>query len=393
MLHKIVRSAKYFLFVILFTISCLVACRHDHPANSEEESAYMGDYESPPNKWGFINKEGQLVIKATYDDVGPFSEGFAAVNKDGKWGFIDRKGNIVIQPIYKSAWAFHEKKARVQQFDQPEQFIDQKGTAMHADGWSAADDFSNGRARVKVGNSFGYIDSTGHLVIQPIYTRGWNFNNDICIVEYQEKLGVIDLKGAYILKPEYDFIKIAGKNKIILSRLGNTSMAHDATGKELARIPEGKMSDSDGHLISVREGNKMYLFDVSTKAAIKPEVYTNIIYLEDSLWAGKTSEGYLLLDHEGQPLTSTAYKQINKFSDGLAAYGKGEFWGYMDKTGLERTNDVFGLAWDYREGLARAAFKDGIAFIDQQQNLAFYPPLGSVDMRDFSEGLASVQME
>jgi len=381
------------LFVMLLAISCLVACRHDNTASSEEESAYMADYESPANKWGFINKEGHLVIKATYDDVGPFSEGLAAVNKDGKWGYIDREGNMVIQPIYKSAWAFHEKRARVQQFDQPEQFIDQKGTAMPSDGWSAADDFSNGRARVKVGNYFGYIDSSEQLVIQPIYTRGWNFKDGICIVEYQEKLGVIDLNGAYILKPEYDFIKIAGKNKIILCRLVNTSIAYDATGKELARIPESKMSDSDGHLIAVREKDKMYLFDLSKQAAIKPVVYTNIIYLEGSLWAGKSGEGYLLLDHEGQPVTSTAYNQINKFSDGLAAYSQGEFWGYMDKPGIERTGEVFGLAWDYKEGLARAAFKDGIAFIDQQQKLAFYPPKGSVDMRDFSEGMASVQME
>lgn len=30
------------------------------------------------------------------DEVGPFSEGLAAVRKDGKWGFIDQEGNLVI---------------------------------------------------------------------------------------------------------------------------------------------------------------------------------------------------------------------------------------------------------------------------------------------------------
>jgi hypothetical protein len=153
------------------------------------------------------------------------------------------------------------------------------------------------------------------------------------------------------------------------------------------------MMDCDGHLVSVRKGTNMYLLNLSEKKPIDTTLYINIIYLEDSLWAGKTKEGYVLLDPEGKPLTTIAYRQINKFSNGLAAYSKGDYWGYMNKQGVELTKEVFGLAWDYKEGLARAAFKDGIAFIDEQQKLAFYPPLGSLDMRDFSEGLASVQMQ
>ena len=192
MLHQKIRTIRgLFLFSILSTVF-ISSCHRDAHAKSEEETAYMADYESPSAKWGFLNKEGELVIKAEYDDVGPFSEGLAAVNKNGLWGFIDPEGNMAIQPIYKSAWAFHENMARVQQFDQPEQFIDRKGKPLDSDNWSAADDFSNGRARVKVGNSFGYIDSSGKLLVQPIFTRGWNFADGMCIVEYQEKLGVIN---------------------------------------------------------------------------------------------------------------------------------------------------------------------------------------------------------
>jgi hypothetical protein len=236
MLHQKIRTIRgLFLFSILSTVF-ISSCHRDAHAKSEEETAYMADYESPSAKWGFLNKEGELVIKATYDDVGPFSEGLAAVNKNGLWGFIDLEGNMAIQPIYKSAWAFHENMARVQQFDQPEQFIDRKGKPMEADNWSAADDFSNGRARVKVGKSFGYIDSSGKLLVQPIFTRGWNFADGMCIVEYQEKLGVINLKGDYVLQPKYDFIKIIPGTKVILCRQGTTAFAFTAEGTELTKF-------------------------------------------------------------------------------------------------------------------------------------------------------------
>lgn len=56
---------------------------------------------SENNKWGFIDKNGDIVVEAQYDKVTEFNEyGFAAVKKDGKWGSIDVSGNEVIRPTY-----------------------------------------------------------------------------------------------------------------------------------------------------------------------------------------------------------------------------------------------------------------------------------------------------
>lgn len=52
-------------------------------------------------KWGFADKEGNMVVEAKYDKVTEFNEyGFAAVKKDGKWGAISRDGKEVIEPSY-----------------------------------------------------------------------------------------------------------------------------------------------------------------------------------------------------------------------------------------------------------------------------------------------------
>jgi hypothetical protein len=49
---------------------------------------------------GFINKKGDLIIPLMYEYVTSFSEGLAAVKKDGKWGFIDGNNKVVIPFIY-----------------------------------------------------------------------------------------------------------------------------------------------------------------------------------------------------------------------------------------------------------------------------------------------------
>ena len=52
-------------------------------------------------KYGFVDKDGKVIVDYIYDDVGmQNSFGFAAIKKDGKWGAVDRNGNIVQEPIY-----------------------------------------------------------------------------------------------------------------------------------------------------------------------------------------------------------------------------------------------------------------------------------------------------
>ena len=77
-----------------------VSCKQDTTGHSEEESAHMADYEAPVTQWGFINHEGSLVIRPSFDDAGPFSEALAAVSKSGKWGYIDLTGKIVIPAVF-----------------------------------------------------------------------------------------------------------------------------------------------------------------------------------------------------------------------------------------------------------------------------------------------------
>ena len=47
-------------------------------------------------KYGFVDKDGNVVVDYSYDDATEQNEfGFAAVKLNGKWGAIDSKGNIV----------------------------------------------------------------------------------------------------------------------------------------------------------------------------------------------------------------------------------------------------------------------------------------------------------
>lgn len=53
------------------------------------------------DKWGFVDKDGNVKVQNEYDFVTEINEyGFAGIKKDNKWGVIDSNGNIVQEPIY-----------------------------------------------------------------------------------------------------------------------------------------------------------------------------------------------------------------------------------------------------------------------------------------------------
>ncbi len=52
-------------------------------------------------KWGFINKSGNVIVDYKYDNVTEINEyGYAGIKQNGKWGVINQNGEIVLEPSY-----------------------------------------------------------------------------------------------------------------------------------------------------------------------------------------------------------------------------------------------------------------------------------------------------
>jgi hypothetical protein len=60
---------------------------------------YLWPVQDDHCRWGFINSKG-IVVSPQFDNVYNFSEGLASVLVDDKWGFINRAGEMVIPPQF-----------------------------------------------------------------------------------------------------------------------------------------------------------------------------------------------------------------------------------------------------------------------------------------------------
>ena len=52
-------------------------------------------------KYGFVDKDGNVVVDYIYDDATEQNTaGYAGIKKDGLWGAIDLNGNVSVEPKY-----------------------------------------------------------------------------------------------------------------------------------------------------------------------------------------------------------------------------------------------------------------------------------------------------
>ena len=97
-----------------------------------EDCTFSGDFKEGlawfgvrGQKWGCFDRDGKVIIKPKYDDVGGFSGGLAPVNvggkryrgrseEGGKWGYVDRSGREVIPLQFDWAWDFVDGFAEVE---------------------------------------------------------------------------------------------------------------------------------------------------------------------------------------------------------------------------------------------------------------------------------------
>jgi hypothetical protein len=140
-------------------------------------------------KWGFVDKNGRLVIDPQFEDASDFSDGLAPVkihseettwcppdasgSRSGftmKWGYIDKTGKLIIPAQFESAAPFSEGLAVIHNCEQAF-FIDKTGKIVVSGNFRYASSFFGGLARVetmsKEGLLSGLIDRTGQFVWGP----------------------------------------------------------------------------------------------------------------------------------------------------------------------------------------------------------------------------------
>lgn len=192
--------------------------------------------EADSGRWGctFIDTMGRILFPPTFDNLQPFTCGYALVCREGKWGVMDHQGNIVLpivydqvstafdtllfagtargmalfdkqmhqltEPVYTTTRGISDDRILVER-DGRQGFLDRTGREVIPCIYDEVGPFNLCRAVVRIGDRFGIIDTAGRIVL-PIeyeskspYGRKYTYHDSLALVEKDGRLGYVDLDG------------------------------------------------------------------------------------------------------------------------------------------------------------------------------------------------------
>ncbi|MBX3012744.1 MAG: WG repeat-containing protein [Caldilineaceae bacterium] len=153
-------------------------------------------------QYGYIDRSGRFVIPPQFEAAKPFSQGLAAVVLGGKTGYINSRGDIVIEPTFDVGSDFQEGRALVTTGDRLT-YIDPAGTVMvDIPGLTQGQPFVEGAAAVVIDGQSGYIDLQGNLLVAPQFTYAGNFERGLAVVESATTWGLLNSVGEVVLELE-----------------------------------------------------------------------------------------------------------------------------------------------------------------------------------------------
>lgn len=164
--------------------------------------------------WGYIDVKGDWVIEPKFSQAYNFSCDRAEVVdvESGMHGFIDPMGNYAVEPLYYEANAFSEGYAAVATWGDQERdiyynwgFIDADGNAITDFIYDDVLAFHDGLAAVTEAFEYGYIDTTGKIVIPYMFTGVTNFTHDraLAACAWSEYGHLIDKEGNQLTEDCY----------------------------------------------------------------------------------------------------------------------------------------------------------------------------------------------
>ena len=152
-------------------------------------------------KYGYINKQDEVVIPLQYDKVGHFKMGLATAKENGTWKYIDQKNNVVYDK-YKN----EVEGMRAVYKGSKCGFINKDRKLIVPLIYDKVFDFKNGYAVVEKNKKRGYVQKDGKLLTEIKFDKAFNFSKNMATVQQGNKQGCINTKGKLIIPCEYDKI-------------------------------------------------------------------------------------------------------------------------------------------------------------------------------------------
>ncbi|HPS56972.1 MAG TPA: WG repeat-containing protein [Spirochaetota bacterium] len=234
-------------------------------------------------------------------------------------------------------------------------------------------------------NKWGYIDTTGTMVIQAIYEEAYSFKDNLAVIKYNGSYGLINTKGETVIEPIYDDIGAYREKRIAVKINGKWGFIN-LNGITVIEPIYDEVGSFSYNMAVMKIDNQYGFIDYKGKIVIKP-VYEEANSFIDKEYPNKSDLilaavkingkwGYINTDNKF--IINPTFSEATPFWDDLAAVCNSEGkWGHINKKGEEIIKPQYDMAIAFTTtdgGLAKIKNSEGKwGYIDKTGKIVIKP--------------------
>lgn len=300
------------------------------------------------NKWGFINKKGEIIIPAQYDTVHYFINGLACVKQNTKWGCIDLYNKVVVP--------FREAK-QISSFTQNTQYVLLDTREENLPALALTDTLG------KILSPFCYSDilfQKNEIYLKKDgYWYKWK-NQELTLTTQPVRKDTIP----YNSSPKYEITRTENGLKWVLKNF------------------------TDEITFDTYLQAKLWLDSLQKKQGTNTIKQYNTVTYHQGIGIIKVKDKLGCIDSMGNLIVEPKYDEITPFQNGFATVRMGNLWGIINKKGKEIIPCMYDLLGVPSERRVEFKKNDKIGFLNLDGKIVIKPEYDRAT--PFSEGKAAV---
>lgn len=338
--------------------------------------------------YALLSETGEKLSEGVYDSI----ECGAAIiaERDGRMGLLDEKGGeksaFVFEAITPDAdgrcWALS---------DEADSALGLRLYILEADGTQTQSELRLARigetadqgllsAKTTAGK-YGYVDRFGKMAIEAQYQYAADFIDGRAVVAMEDKFGVIDTMGNWLIAPEYDYLEISEYGYILGAQTSERIAIFDGNGTSV--------DEYFGENISVSTAGRYYIVRDEISLRVYDDAHCMLLEAPPSASVSAGVGEQLLLSYgvfgeESSRIWGTENKYQHIFplgeSDGEGIYG------FMTVNAVKYENHMLGEA-QYSLDMSTARY----GVLDEQGEILLESQYLSIE--NVGEGRLLVQTE
>jgi hypothetical protein len=235
-----------------------------------------------------------------------------------------------------------------------------------------------------LGNLF--LFSQNHDTENFIYQEAYPFEKGLAIVKMDDKYGMIDKTGKFIIPCTYDYINYPSGGLILVKKNERWGYINLANKEIIAPKYEVASPFIDG-LAAIKQNNKWGYINTAGKEIVPPK-YDEGYNFSEGMALVKLNNKFGYIDKTGKLIIPCIFEGATRFSEGLAGVSENGLAGYINKSGKLVIPYQYLFADHFKNGIARAQLKNGWGFINKADQAVIGFRFKNVE--NFSEGVALV---